>query len=136
MTTKPKAKKFRIRRTSSGAAAAAAARPLEAPGPDRSAKAAGATTQASASEVKSTQATASAGQKDAKPSAATGQAMSGQVSSARETKTSTDIDEIRREGLTGRQRRIARRGGQQRRMPVTPCLSDVPLPRLSGDYPC
>ncbi|MEN8739077.1 MAG: capsule biosynthesis protein, partial [Phaeobacter gallaeciensis] len=135
MTTKPKAKKFRIRRTSSGAAAAAAARPVEAPGPDSSAKAAGATTQASASEVKSTQATASAGQKDAKPSAATGQAMSGQVSSARETKSSTDIDEIRREGLTGRQLRMARRVAQQHNLPVTSDFEAVRLLRLKGIDP-
>ncbi|MDE4191699.1 capsule biosynthesis protein [Phaeobacter gallaeciensis] len=135
MTTKPKAKKFRIRRTSSSAAAAAAARPVEAPGPDSSAKAAGATTQASASEVKSTQATASAGQKDAKPSAPTGQAMSGQVSSARETKTSTDIDEIRREGLTGRQLRMARRVAQQHNLPVTSDFEAVRLLRLKGIDP-
>ena len=125
MTTKPKAKKFRIRRSTSAAggqsAQAAAARPVETPVPGSSAQAASESARA-----------------DAKPPAqdtADDTLRAGQVSSAREMKASTDIDDIRREGLTGRQLRLARRVAQQHNLPVTSDFEAVRLLRLKGIDP-
>jgi capsular polysaccharide transport system permease protein len=124
MTTKPKAKKFRIRRSSSAAggqgAQVAAARPVETPGPGSSAQAASASARPAA---------ASSAQGAADP------VRTGQVSSAREMKASTDIDDIRREGLTGRQLRLARRVAQQHNLPVTSDFEAVRLLRLKGIDP-
>ncbi|MEX0339347.1 MAG: capsule biosynthesis protein, partial [Arenibacterium sp.] len=104
MTTKPKAKKFRIRRP--GSDEAASARPAEAravPGPE-------------------------AGD----PS---GPVREGQVSSARETMAETDIDQIKREGLTGRQLRMARRVAQKHNLPATSDFDAVRLLRQRGIDP-
>ncbi len=121
MTTKPKAKKFRIRRNPAtpGAAAAAPAteQPAQAksvPGPRRDAAAASAQMQADSGAPAP---------------------MRGQVSSPRETGVETDIDAIRHEGLTGRQLRMARRVAQKHNLPATSDFDAVRLLREKGIDP-
>ena len=119
MTTKPKAKKFRIRRTSptsggDGAEArevvttapeaekpapvaeAARPRPMQAEPPKPAAPSRPAATPKAEKPAEA----------EAKPTAP---ARTGEVSSAKEVAGETDIDAIRKEGLTGRQLRMARR---------------------------
>ncbi|WP_085307765.1 capsule biosynthesis protein [Planktotalea arctica] len=132
MTTKPKAKKFRIKRTgsladeqsASQAAAPAAPSPVR---PSPSAAAAPVRPQHAPPRQNAAPPTAQsqaqpAGQamgriqpvKQAMPSAAPqAQARAGLVSSAAEVSAEQDIDEIKREGLTGRQLRMARRAAQK-----------------------
>ncbi|MGR3759953.1 capsule biosynthesis protein [Roseobacteraceae bacterium NS-SX3] len=122
MTTKPKAKKFRIRRSPAAAGeAAAAARPV--PGP--------------AATPGAAQAPASGPSPAARDGAAGSAArpLSGQVSSARETRMETDINAIRREGLTGRQLRMARRLAQKHGLPATSDFDAVRLLRQKGIDP-
>ena len=133
MTMKPKAKKFRIRRNpgnpgtgqtaptsgepTGGSANPAATRPARArsvPGPKAEAAAASAQMQAGTEPQSS---------------------LSGQVSSARETGVSTDIDAIRKEGLTGRQLRMARRVAQKHNLPATSDFDAVRLLRSKGIDP-
>jgi len=97
MTTKPKARKFRIRRTgesrtTGSAPADNAARKQEEPqgAPPETPNAHRAATEDAAQAPRE-----------------------GEVSSARETRAETDIDAIRKEGLTGRQLRMARRMAQK-----------------------
>ncbi|MEX0279740.1 MAG: capsule biosynthesis protein [Arenibacterium sp.] len=101
MTTKPKAKKFRIRR----------------PG---------------ASEDTAPEARAVPGPETPEPSA---HLREGQVTSARETSAQTDIDKIKREGLTGRQLRMARRVAQKHNLPATSDFDAVRLLRQRGIDP-
>ena len=129
MTTKPKAKKFRIRRSTGAAggqgAEAVAARPVETPVPGSSARSASDSARADTKPA------------DTKPpdQDAAETLRAGQVSSAREMKASTDIDDIRREGLTGRELRLARRVAQQHNLPVTSDFEAVRLLRLKGIDP-
>jgi capsular polysaccharide transport system permease protein len=125
MTTKPKARKFRIRRTTptpsevsaqveealrknaaepSADAAAEPLRPSEPPRPSA-------------------------------PQQPDQTVRAGQVSSAAETTASTDIDEIRREGLTGRQLRMARRLAQKHGLAPTSDFDAVRLLRAKGVDP-
>lgn len=108
MTTKPKARKFRIRRN--------------APAPEKPA-------QEAAAAPPPEQPPEAAGQDHAAP------AQSGQVSSARETATSQDIDEIRKEGLTGRQLRMARRMAQKHGLAPVSDFDAVRLLRQKGIDP-
>lgn len=131
MTTKPKAKKFRIRRNPASPDAgstgeSAAARPIPAPDAQSSAGAASASAQQQPTgSEQSPKAAAAAG----KPP------LSGQVSSARETRLETDIDAIRQEGLTGRQLRMARRVAQKHDLPATSDFDAVRLLREKGIDP-
>ena len=131
MTTKPKAKKFRIRRNPASPDAGstgetAAARPIPAPDAQSSAGAASASAQQQPTgSEQSPKAAAAAG----KPP------LSGQVSSARETHLETDIDAIRQEGLTGRQLRMARRVAQKHDLPATSDFDAVRLLREKGIDP-
>lgn len=131
MTTKPKAKKFRIRRNPASPDAGstgetAAARPIPAPDAQSSAGAASASAQQ--------QPTGS--EQPPKAAAAAGKPpLSGQVSSARETRLETDIDAIRQEGLTGRQLRMARRVAQKHDLPATSDFDAVRLLREKGIDP-
>lgn len=143
MTIKPKAKKFRIRRNPASpdaATATAAARPVPAPAAESSAGAASASAQAHASspaQAQKTQAQASSSQGSSAQaaSAKTGPALSGQVSSARETRLETDINVIRKEGLTGRQLRMARRVAQKHDLPAISDFDAVRLLREKGIDP-
>jgi capsular polysaccharide transport system permease protein len=119
MTTKPKAKKFRIRRTgasgvgtsavSAGSAAPAAA---DIPAPDEVQQPTPQHTGAAAVDLRE-----------------------GQVSSAREMSASQSIDDIRREGLTGRQLRMARRMAQKHGLAPTSDFDAVRLLRAKGIDP-
>ncbi|PIE13370.1 MAG: capsule biosynthesis protein [Rhodobacterales bacterium] len=109
MTTKPKAKKFRIRRSGAatpGATQTAAPQPAAAPRPVRSATAAAPVQQ----QAQPAQPTPQGGY--TQTIQAGGAAAPADIASARETRAETDIDAIRREGLTGRQLRMARRVAQ------------------------
>lgn len=98
MTTKPKAQKFRIRRSSS-TAEATAAMPEQTPEP-------------AAAPQQATPQQAAARQSE-------GAVMSGSVDSPQTVASETDIDAIRQEGLTGRQLRMARRVAQKNGLAVT-----------------
>ena len=133
MTTKPKAKKFRIRRSPS----AATAPRQDADQPAQETPAAAATSPRQAEPVHPAPQAPQAGARPAAKPAASArpsetQARSGQVSSAREVSAETEIDQIRREGLTGRQLRMARRIAQKHNLPATSDFDAVRLLRKKG----
>ena len=104
MTTKPKAKKFRIRRSSPLVEAAPETHPERAP---------------SAKDFRSAQ-----------------QAhMRQQAASSGGNPVGTEIDAIRKEGLTGRQLRLARRMAQKHGLPATSDFDAVRLLRANGMDP-
>lgn len=119
MTMKPKARKFRIRRTPGQTGSEGA--------PETPPEAAntGAPAPSAAAPAPTPPA---AGQQDAT-------ARSGQVSSAREMSTSQSIDDIRKEGLTGRQLRMARRMAQKHGLAPTSDFDAVRLLRAKGIDP-
>ncbi|SLN29053.1 hypothetical protein TRL7639_01155 [Falsiruegeria litorea R37] len=123
MTTKPKAKKFRIRRNP--------ASPAEGPAePVRKSAPAPAPAEETKAPTPATDPSARArAEQAARP------AMKGQVSSARETNAETEIEAIKKEGLTGRQLRMARRVAQKHNLPATSDYDAVRLLRLSGIDP-
>lgn len=118
MTTKPKARKFRIKRSPSAVTegetpkpqSAADAPPVPMPEPAR---------PASREKAASAQAAA----------------KSGEVSSAAQVGGEQDMDAIRREGLTGRQLRMARRVAQKHGLPATSDFDAVRLLREKGIDP-
>ncbi|ETW12362.1 capsule polysaccharide export protein [Roseivivax marinus] len=131
MTTKLKARKFRIRRSSSASAettdhaleietaeAAAAGRRATAARPEA----------ANAAHAEAPRRRAIAGETPAAP-------RSGAVSSAAEVQGETDIQAIRAEGLTGRQLRMARRVAQKHGLAPTSDFDAVRLLRLKGIDP-
>ncbi|MEM6729165.1 MAG: capsule biosynthesis protein, partial [Pseudomonadota bacterium] len=129
MTTKPRASKFRIKRAgptrpSEAAAAPAPAQAQEAP-PRQDAP----TPRPAAAAPRSAAAT--------QPRAANAapQARSGQVASAAQVKGETSIDAIRKEGLTGRQLRMARRIAQKNGIAATSDFEAVKLLRERGIDP-
>ncbi|MEM9843988.1 MAG: capsule biosynthesis protein, partial [Pseudomonadota bacterium] len=103
MTTKPKARKFRIRRVSSGDAGAGAARQDAPPQSDEHDQAANALDPglAQATQMQS-------GPTESRPERSDTASVPPQSATP-----STDIDDIRQEGLTGRQLRMARRLAQR-----------------------
>ena len=105
MTTKPKARKFRIKRTppTPGATAAGQAQGQTPPQPDAP-----------------------------RPGPA---AQTGEVASAREVASENTIDAIRQEGLTGRQLRMARRVAQKHGLAPTSDFDAVRLLRAQGIDP-
>ena len=116
MTTKPRAKKFRIRRSPAG-------RTRDPPGPRRrhnrrGRRAAQAHPGLSAGRRRRCR-PAAAAPAAAEPHGAGAAPLSGMVSSAREASMETDIEAIRREGLTGRQLRMARRMAQKHGLDAT-----------------
>lgn len=139
MTTKPKAKKFRIRRTTSEAeqaseTEAATARPVVPPQPQGSDGAVTDGTSSSQGGVKDSQPAGATAQE--RPSTTEGATVrEGQVSSASEEAGTTDIEEIKREGLTGRQLRLARRVAQKHDLPATSDYDAVRLLRQRGIDP-
>ncbi len=139
MTTKPKAKKFRIRRTTSEAeqaseTEAATARPVAPPQPQGSDGAVTGGTPSSQGDVKVSPPAGAAAQE--RPSTTEGATVrEGQVSSASEEAGTTDIEEIKREGLTGRQLRLARRVAQKHDLPATSDYDAVRLLRQRGIDP-
>ncbi len=112
MTTKTKARKFRIRRTTPPPSAGAGA------------------PSGAASPPEARQQAPSAG-----PAAPENQPRAGEVSSSREVAASQDIDTIRKEGLTGRQLRMARRTAQKHGLAPTSDFDAVRLLRAKGIDP-
>jgi len=145
MTTKPKAKKFRIRRSGTltrapGVAAAAPAnkpepagtlvlrptrpapggQPLRLERPARPGPASGEEVAARRPDT-------------ARPAAAAApHAPQGEISSPGEVSAESDIDAIRREGLTGRQLRLARRNAQRHGLAPTSDFDAIRLMRKRG----
>mgnify|MGYP001792523875 CR=1 FL=1 len=116
MTTKPKARKFRIKRTAPAlGSAAAAARAEDAEAPEQPAPA------------PKPQAEAATPQAPA-PAAA-------EVASAQQVQSENTIDAIRQEGLTGRQLRMARRVAQKHGLAPTSDFDAVRLLRAKGIDP-
>lgn len=116
MTTKPKARKFRIKRNTPSSTGAAAPAAPEAP-------------EAPAQEPRA-QHPQQPPQQPQQP-----RAHDGQVSSAREMTTAQQIDAIRAEGLTGRQLRMARRMAQKHGLAPTSDFDAVRLLRAKGIDP-
>ncbi|KIC51229.1 capsule biosynthesis protein [Tateyamaria sp. ANG-S1] len=115
MTTKPKARKFRIKRTvpTPGTAASATARAQATEAPEQPApppQAATATPQ-------------------------TPEAKTGEVASSQQVQSENTIDAIRQEGLTGRQLRMARRVAQKHGLAPTSDFDAVRLLRAKGIDP-
>ncbi len=129
MTMKTRARKFRIRRTSPPPTdRAAAADPAQPSSPAMQAPRSAASPAAAAAAASPSASTSTAG-----PDGAA--ARRGQVSSASETAVSQDIDEIRKEGLTGRQLRMARRLAQKHGLAPTSDFDAVRLLRAKGIDP-
>ncbi|MFT7134914.1 capsule biosynthesis protein [Sulfitobacter sp.] len=155
MTTKPKARKFRIKRstpsavTPSKAAPSADAtdapvdrrRPAAAEPAQRPARPQPAPEQASATPEAVSQAmrrpATPPGTPPSTPPATPPETppRSGEVSSTTEVKGEQDIDAIRREGLTGRQLRMARRVAQKHGLAPTSDFDAVRLLRDAGIDP-
>ncbi|MEL6806581.1 MAG: capsule biosynthesis protein [Pseudomonadota bacterium] len=117
MTTKPKARKFRIKRSAPVAGQA----------------------DAGGSEPKPTKAgqqDASAPKSTAKPAVAQAQGTAaGKASATQQPDSANTIDAIRQEGLTGRQLRMARRVAQKHKLPATSDFDAVRLLRAKGIDP-
>ncbi|UOA15482.1 capsule biosynthesis protein [Sulfitobacter dubius] len=137
MTTKPKARKFRIRKVTPSAASSPAVK-AETSQSDaaRAERAAKLRAVADATDVKPSHS------KEALEHAArSGKAnppetsREGEVSSAGEVSAEQDIDAIRREGLTGRQLRMARRVAQKHGLAPTSDFDAVRLLRAKGIDP-
>ncbi len=116
MTMKPKARKFRIRRTVGSPAGQSAEAPKSA-APE-------------AAQQPQAQA-----QPQPQPETPVEPPRQGQVSSSRELTAANDIDEIRKEGLTGRQLRMARRMAQKHGLAPTSDFDAVRLLRARGVDP-
>jgi len=152
MTTKPKAKKFRIKRTGSlaeGNSAAPAAAPAQAQAP-KPAQAAPAPMQLTPEHQRAAQPTAAPQAPQAAPQAMgriqpVKQAVqrpqsqahpdAGAPAQAPATSPEHDIDAIKREGLTGRQLRMARRAAQKYGLAPTSDYDAVRQLRLRGVDP-
>ncbi|MCF6433645.1 MULTISPECIES: capsule biosynthesis protein [unclassified Leisingera] len=141
MTTKPRAKKFRIRRSPAAAGASGAGDQPQAAGAAAS-QAAGHSQPRTAAAAARPAAPAAAQAAPANPGAAhpaetqtRAAPMSGMVSSARETQQETDINAIRHEGLTGRQLRLARRMAQKHNLAPTSDFEAVQMLRERGIDP-
>ncbi len=146
MTTKPKATRFRIKRSGPTAAQDASAAvettagdagdaaPVEVPQTERprrvrAAKAKAAAAERAAAENRATEAP------DETPESVPANDVGEKPSAAPETEASTDIDAIRKEGLTGRQLRMARRVAQRHNLPATSDFDAVRLLRERGIDP-
>src|SRR6056297_2467269 len=114
MTTKPKARKFRIRRNA-----------------PTTGDTGGSQSQTSEQETPRAPPQKDGGSAHVHPT----QAHEGQISSAREMAASQSIDDIRKEGLTGRQLRMARRMAQKYGLAPTSDFDAVRLLRAKGVDP-
>ncbi|MEW9919575.1 capsule biosynthesis protein [Marimonas sp. MJW-29] len=147
MTTKPKARKFRIKRSTPASETAGDAptsvklssavraeefkeppkpRPVPTPVPSAEVK------PVPAADVKPAP---KPNEKPEAPSAPKATAREGEVASASEVAGETDIDAIRREGLTGRQLRLARRVAQKHGLAPTSDFDAISLLRKQGIDP-
>ncbi|MEH6831904.1 MAG: capsule biosynthesis protein [Sulfitobacter sp.] len=126
MTTKPKARKFRIKRSPS-AETEAATPPAEAPKPSAAPRAQAPQPQGAPAQPRQPAATQQPQQQAA--------SQSGEVASAAQVSGEQDMDAIRQEGLTGRQLRMARRVAQKHGLPATSDFDAVRLLRAKGIDP-
>lgn len=117
MTTKPKARKFRIKRTASLSAA-----------PDAGG------TQSNEPSAQEAQPRPATPQQPA-PQQPARAPVSQDVSSPRQVESENTIEAIRQEGLTGRQLRMARRVAQKHNLPATSDFDAVRLLRAQGIDP-
>ncbi len=152
MTTKPKAKKFRIRRSAapggtSGNADSAGVRPV----PAQAAQPVATPAPAPANVLEQQRATRTQPQANPQPQPQAKprpkpipqptaeetptRALKGQVDSAQAVESENTIDAIKREGLTGRQLRMARRVAQKHNLPATSDYDAVRLLREKGIDP-
>ena len=118
MTTKPKARKFRLRRGSGAAAPSASARPAPTARPETVTKPRAKTSDGFGDQVF--------------PTAAKSKASPGKKDS---TGAETSIAAIKAEGLTGRQLRVARRVAQKHGLPAQSDYEAVKLLREKGIDP-
>ncbi|MEX3314723.1 capsule biosynthesis protein [Sulfitobacter sp. PS-8MA] len=150
MTTKPKARKFRIRKApppaaSSGGGGAApraetgAAKDAASAKPDRKLRAVAGDpapeAKAAPRDAAADPAAATPPKDKPSPPPARDPSRAGEVSSAGEVTGEQDIDAIRREGLTGRQLRMARRVAQKHGLAPTSDFDAVRLLRARGIDP-
>ncbi len=160
MTTKPKARKFRIKRPAAQAPEASAQGNAAAAPVDESALAAVRRARPSAAaeasrgmpdsdppniepttpvqpqaQQRAPQQPSQASQQAQQPQQPQQQATSGEVSSAGQVASDNDIDTIRREGLTGRQLRMARRVAQKHGLAPPSDFDAVRLLRAKGIDP-
>ncbi|MCE8536741.1 capsule biosynthesis protein [Ruegeria pomeroyi] len=137
MTTKPKAKKFRIRRT--GAPTGTEGSASVSPRPQPVANVSPLRPQAATARPEAAPQPGNTPARPQRPAPETAPAapaaMEGQVSSAAETGAEAEIDAIKREGLTGRQLRMARRLAQKHNLPVTSDYDAVRQLRARGIDP-
>ncbi len=152
MTTKPKAKRFRIKRSEPSAAQNAPAAvgttaddavdaasvvdatPVEVPQTERPRRVRAAKAKAAAAE-RAAAANDTVEKTDGAPASVPTHDAGERPSAAPETEASTDIDAIRKEGLTGRQLRMARRVAQRHNLPATSDFDAVRLLRERGIDP-
>ncbi|MGR3435855.1 MAG: capsule biosynthesis protein, partial [Shimia sp.] len=121
-TTKPKAKKYRLRKE---AGAAAAAAPAPAAAPERPVE----------REVVRRPVPLRMAEAPADPKAIQDAAKAGEVASASQARGDGTLDAIRKEGLTGRQLRMARRVAQKHGLAPTSDFEAVKLLRDQGIDP-
>ncbi|PJE36184.1 capsule biosynthesis protein [Pseudooceanicola lipolyticus] len=146
MTTKPKARKFRIKRGSSAemfrskaaasesAQAGAVARPEASDAPASAPE----TVQRTAPVAKPVSPPPSPPERPERPAASTPAATTSEPAASEPEagpEGSTDLDAIKREGLTGRQLRMARRVAQKNNLPATSDFDAVRLLRERGIDP-
>lgn len=129
MTTKPKAKKFRIRRASVGAETSRAAPSSAAPGNASAAPSSAQTSQRRVVTPSAATPSAAASQGTSAPSA------SQPASAPSSPSAEMQIDAIKREGLTGRQLRMARRVAQKNGLAATSDYDAIRLLRANGIDP-
>jgi capsular polysaccharide transport system permease protein len=141
MTTKPKAKKFRVRRDATPAAprsetatatSAPASQPVSQPA---SPPASSAPTQPQAATVGLPKRGAPRPRTQAAATPPASPAQQTPTTDAPQTEVATDIDAIRQEGLTGRQLRMARRVAQKQGLAPVSDFDAVRLLRLKGIDP-
>lgn len=120
MTTKPKARKFRIKRTTPLSAEGSESPPANRPAPTGA-------ESAPRPQARSPQETPQTPNQNA--------SRAGAVDSPQQVKAETDIDAIRREGLTGRQLRMARRMAQKHGLAPISDFDAVRQLRLKGVDP-
>ncbi|MEM5542817.1 capsule biosynthesis protein [Sulfitobacter sp. AS92] len=141
MTTKPKARKFRIRKAPPPSATSAptgnaAKAPIAQADAERAERTAKLRAVADATDVKPSYSkealehAAKSGKADQSEAS-----RAGEVSSANEVSAEQDLDAIRREGLTGRQLRMARRVAQKHGLAPTSDFDAVRLLRVKGIDP-
>ncbi len=135
MTIKPKAKKFRIRRSAGGAASAATAEPLSGQVSSPSPSPATARRPAPAAAAEAMPFAPDDDEDDGFGSAPFPSAVAAPAGNEAEAGQEAELAKIRQEGLTGRQLRMARRVAQKHGVAATSDFDAVRLLRKRGIDP-